>query len=136
VAREAGFDIAATGDQGVERLLGSIEPELRLLQLCGEDRTDGTASQAITRVVVYRSVPTDPGDLSVLHGSVGLIHSPRAGSRLAELVDDRSTIAIAAISRAAASSAGHGWMSIDAAEMPTDDALLALAARLCNKPGP
>ena len=25
-AREAGFDIAATGDAGVDRLLGSIEP--------------------------------------------------------------------------------------------------------------
>jgi uroporphyrinogen-III synthase len=135
-AREAGFDVAATGDQGVERLLMSIEPDLRLLHLCGKDRSDVTAPQAITPVIVYRSMPTDPPDLGVLQGNIGLIHSPRAGSRLAELVDDRSTIAIAAISRAAASSAGHGWMSIDAAEMPTDDALLALAARLCNKPGP
>src|SRR3954453_8450379 len=34
-ARDAGFDIAASGDAGVDRLLGSIEPDLRLLHLCG-----------------------------------------------------------------------------------------------------
>ena len=28
----------ATGDAGVDRLLGSLEPDLRLLHLCGEDR--------------------------------------------------------------------------------------------------
>ena len=39
-AREAGFDIAATGDDGVERLLGSIEPDLGLLHLCGRDRRE------------------------------------------------------------------------------------------------
>ena len=32
-ARDAGFDIAATGDAGVDRLLGSIEPDLKLLHL-------------------------------------------------------------------------------------------------------
>jgi uroporphyrinogen-III synthase len=38
VARAAGFDIASTGEAGVDRLLGSIEPEVRLLHLCGENR--------------------------------------------------------------------------------------------------
>ena len=37
-AREAGFDVASTGDAGVERLLGSIEADLKLLHLAGEDR--------------------------------------------------------------------------------------------------
>jgi uroporphyrinogen-III synthase len=55
---------------------------------------------------------------------------------LAELVDDRASIAIAAISVAAADAVGAGWTSIDIADRPTDDALLALAARLCNKPDP
>jgi uroporphyrinogen-III synthase len=35
IARDAGFDVASAGDSGVERLLGSIEPELKLLHLAG-----------------------------------------------------------------------------------------------------
>jgi len=27
---------------------------------------------------------------------------------------------------------GNGWLKVEAAERPTDDALLALAERLCN----
>jgi uroporphyrinogen-III synthase len=45
-------------------------------------------------------------------------------------------VAVAAISAAAADAAGGGWAAIEAAETPTDDALLALVARLCNKPRP
>src|SRR4051794_3763585 len=39
-ARERGFEIAATGDGGVERLLDSIDRNLRLLHLCGEHRSE------------------------------------------------------------------------------------------------
>lgn len=139
-AREAGFDIASTGDAGVERLLGSIEPGLRLLHLCGEDRrTSATGGHQVTAVPVYRARPRDEADLGQAEGSVALIHSPRAGERFARLVDElgiaRATIAIAAISGAAAAAAGGGWASVEAAESPDDDALLALAERLCNKLG-
>ena len=136
-ARDAGFDVAATGDDGVERLLGSIEPELKLIHLCGEDRKDACeARQQVTPIVVYRSKPFDAPKLGELNGSVVLVHSPRAGSRLGELVKDRSSIAIAAISKAAAEAAGDGWAAVAAAEKPTDDAVLALAVELCNKPQP
>ena len=136
-AREAGFDIAATGDAGVERLLGSIEPDLKLLHLCGEDRREPEdAKQTITTIAVYRATPVKVPDLSGAKGSVALIHSPRAGRRFAELVSDRSGICIAAISEAAAEAAGDGWRAVETAEQPTDDALLALAARLCDKPDP
>lgn len=139
-AREAGFDIASTGDAGVERLLGSIEPGLRLLHLCGEDRrTSAAGGHQVTAVPVYRAQPRDEADLGQAEGSVALIHSPRAGERFARLVDElgiaRATIAIAAISGAAAAAAGGGWASVEAAESPDDDALLALAERLCNKLG-
>ena len=135
-ARDAGFDIAAAGDAGVERLLGSIEADLRLLHLCGEDRHEPEGPQEITTIPVYRAKAVDTPDLSAARGAVALIHSPRAGRRLAELVEDRSNIAVAAISRAAADAVGPGWQSVDVAEQPSDDALLALAARLCNKPPP
>ena len=135
-ARDAGFDIKATGDAGVERLLGSIDQELRLIHLCGEDRKQVTARQEITPVAVYRSKAVVGPKLDRLNGNVVLVHSPRAGARLGELVEDKSDIAIVAISKAAADAAGGGWESVQAANEPTDDAMLALAAELCNKPHP
>lgn len=134
VARDAGFDIAATGDDGVDRLLASIEP-MNLLHLCGEDRHRPTgARHAIAPVVVYRSTSIAHPDLATVRRAVALVHSPRAGRRLAELVHDRRSTAIAAISEAAAAAVGGGWRAVEAAERPTDDVLLALAARLCNIP--
>ena len=136
-AREAGFDIAATGDAGIDRLLDSIERELNLLHLCGDDKRQAAeARQRIVAIPVYRSSPIAQPDLSAAHGAVALIHSPRASRRFAELVQDRRSIAIAAISSEAAEAAGARWEAVEAAEAPTDDALLALAARLCNTSSP
>lgn len=136
-ARKAGFSIAATGDAGVDRLLASIDPELRLLHLCGEDRrAPERPRQSITPIVVYRATPIEAPDLSAAEDAVALIHSPRAGRRFAELVRHRGTIAIAAISPAAANAVGSGWQTVEVADESTDDALLAVAARLCNNPPP
>ena len=122
---------------GVERLLGSIDSDLRLLHLCGADRHEPQeAKQAITAVTVYRATAIEAPDLSGARGSIALVHSPRAGRRFGELTPDKNTIAIAAISPAAAEAVGNGWKRVEAAESPTDDALLALAARLCDKPDP
>jgi uroporphyrinogen-III synthase len=134
-AREAGFDIASTGDAGVDRLLGSIEGDLKLLHLCGDERREpNKPRQPITSMAVYRAValpaPKLPGE------GLALIHSPRAGRRLAELVEDRTQMSLAAISGAAAEAAGDGWKSVSVADPPSDDALLALGARLCNNPHP
>jgi len=136
-ARDAGFDIATTGDSGVERLLASIEPNQRLLHLSGEEAKDpGDARQQIERIAVYRSRPIDSPDLSTLKGAVALVHSPRAASRLAALVEHREAIVIAAISEAAAEAAREGWERVEVAEAPRDEALLALAARVCNSSAP
>ena len=136
-ARESGFDIAAAGDSSVEQLLGSIEADLKLLHLCGEDRAeDGGALQTITPVVVYRSKTAEAPDLSAAVGSIALIHSPRAARRFSELVDDKAPLTIAAISDAAAKAAGEGWKQVSVAGRPSDEALLALALSLCNKPDP
>lgn len=136
-ARDAGFDIAATGEAGVDRLLGSIEPDLQLLHLCGEDRREPQAAkQEITPVTVYRAKPLDAAGLGDMRNVVALTHSPRAGRRFAELVKDRGTISIAAISQATRDAVGDGWKTVAIAENPTDDALLALAASLCDKPDP
>lgn len=136
-AREAGFSISSIGHNGVDDLLRSVDAGLSLLHLCGEDRRDpDEARQNITALPTYRSRPIEAPDLREVRGAVALIHSPRAGRRFAELVRDRGSIAIAAISGPAAEAAGNGWARVEAAENPNDEALLALAARLCNKPGP
>lgn len=137
-ARDAGFDIASSGDAGVERLLGSLEADLKLLHLCGEDRTETDARQEITVVAVYRSKVIAPGpDIGVAHDQCAVLHSPRAAQRFAELVGqqgaDRSDITIVAISNATAEAAGSGWKRIAIADHPTDDAVLALVDRLCDK---
>jgi uroporphyrinogen-III synthase len=136
-AREAGFDITAVGGGGIDRLLGSIEGDLRLLHLCAVDHkeVDG-APQGISTVVVYRAIAITAPDLTDTAGAIALIHSPRSGRRFAELVDDRATITIAAISPAAADAVGNGWKRVETAEEPSDAALLALAARLCDTSAP
>jgi uroporphyrinogen-III synthase len=140
-ARDAGFDVASIGDAGVDRLLGSIEPDLKLLHLTGEDRkTAEGPRQDITVVTVYRALPAERVDVREAEEAVVLIHSPRAGRRFAELADgagvDKGSIAIAAISAEAAEAAGGGWAEVATAEAPTDQALLALAERLCNNLAP
>lgn len=136
-AHDAGFSVASTGETGIDELLDSLPASLNLLHPCGEHRTEAAhARQRIVPIVVYRSKERPGPDLARIAGTVALIHSPRAGRRLAELTHraERSSIAIAAISPAAAEAAGGGWKAVAAAESPADDALLALAARLCNKP--
>jgi uroporphyrinogen-III synthase len=138
-AREAGFHVAGTGASGIDQLLGSLPPGMRLLHLCGEDRRAPDETRgSITPMVVYRSRPKEPVGLHLAADSVAMIHSPRAGQRFAALIDqagiERGSIAIAAISEAAAGEIGHGWASVEFTDRPDDEALLALAERLCNKP--
>lgn len=138
-AREAGLTVASAGSSGVGQLLASIGPGLRLLHLCGEDRRSvADAPQRITPIVVYRAEPLDPPDgLDGLAGQVAAVHSPRAAQRLAQLVPpaDRATISVAAISEAAAATAGSGWHRVETSPAPNDEALLALALRLCEDGG-
>ena len=89
------------------------------------------ARQEIVPLPVYRATERDV-TIRNMGAIVALVHSPRAGRRLAELVQDRQRTAIAAISKSAAEAVGEGWASVEAADKPDDEALLALAARLCN----
>jgi len=133
-ARVAGFDVVSTGEAGVDRLLESIEPDLKLLHLAGEDRRIAKKPrQQITPIAVYRARAKEGIDASSIQDCVAMAHSPGAARRLAELVDDKASVAIAAISREAAVAAGEGWAAVEVAAAPNDDALLALTERLCNK---
>jgi uroporphyrinogen-III synthase len=82
-------------------------------------------------IAVYASEPVGglPSDLGE---AVVLLHSPRAAARFAALAPDRAAIIVAAISAQAARAAGAGWKSVAIAGAPRDEALLELAAKLCQ----
>jgi uroporphyrinogen-III synthase len=134
-ARDAGFQLATSGGAGVERLLSSIDPKLKLLHLAGEDRKPPRRpKQDIKRVTVYRSRARVQVDLTAAQNSVALIHSPRAALRFSELIGDcRNSVTIAAISCETAEAAGRGWAAVEIADAPNDESLLVLTERLCNK---
>jgi uroporphyrinogen-III synthase len=139
-ARRSGFEVVTVGRGDIDDLLASLPPALKLLHLCGEHRrAPRDALQVISPCIVYRSAETaPPADLAVVQNAAVLVHSPRAASRLREIVDraefDLAAVAVAAISAAAAREVGTRWETVEVAAEPTDEALLALAARLCNKP--
>jgi uroporphyrinogen-III synthase len=128
LARAAGFTVTSVGDGGAERM--QMPAGQRLLHLAGRDHRAVAAARTI---IVYevRALDEPPG-LPAIADAVFAVHSPRAGARLAELAGDRSRFAIAAISPAAAEACGPGWQCVRAATEPTDEALLALAGRLCE----
>ena len=130
-AEAAGLGIADTGKGNAADLAGRLPQELRFLHLTGRSHR---TIPAVTQIAVYDSVAIDPPpSLDALIGGVAMVHSPRAGARLAELVKARDKIAIAAISSAAAAACGTGWRAVQSATMPTDGALLELAATMWQK---
>ena len=130
-ARAAGFTLETVGDGDIVDLLSNLPPDIRLLHLAGERHREVDDSR-IERRIVYRSAAILKPRLPELGGLVIAVHSPRAGARLAELADRRDATMIAAISTTAAETCGAGWEKIEAAEQPSDESLLALAARLCH----
>jgi uroporphyrinogen-III synthase len=113
-----------------------------ILHLCGaEVRPFDSHGLAIARLVVYLAAET-PDEvvrprIDGLGAAVAAVHSPRAGQRLAALVNPaaRALIAIAAISPAAARACGDGWAETAIAARPDDTALLQVAEALCSRAG-
>ena len=130
-AQQAGLGIADIGKGDAAELGRRLPSELRLLHLTGRNHR---AMPDAVEVAVYASMAIDPPPaLDALKNGVAMVHSPRAGARLAELISDRGEIAIAAISPAAAAACGEGWRLVESIEAPVDGALLELAAALCQK---
>ena len=129
-ALEAGFAVAGTGASDAAALVERVPEGRRLLHLAGLDHR---AIAGVTAIIVYENAIIDPPpSLDALNGGVAMVHSPRAGARLAELIEQRGDIGIAAISAAAAAACGSGWREVQAIDSPDDGALLALAAALCQ----
>lgn len=140
LARDAGFLSVVEGDSDVTRLVGKIATLglHRLLHVCGaEVRPFDPYGIVIDRCIVYSADPVaTPAGLApvIEEGPVVLVHSPRAGARLAELVEpaQRGRAALVAISANAAEAAGPGWEEVAIASEPRDEAMLNEAARLCR----
>jgi uroporphyrinogen-III synthase len=129
-ARAAGFADVRTGPSDGAALAAMAERDgaRALLHIGGRDHI---AISGATHIAVYASEPAGalPPDLEE---SVVLLHSARAAARFAGLAADRGAIVIAAISAEVAQAAGGGWKQVAIAEAPRDEALLELAARLCQ----
>ena len=138
VARRAGFTRIVTGDGDAEAILelARLDGIRSLLHLAGREHREVVPGDIrIDRRIVYaaEAVETLPDPArAVLPDAVALLHSSRAASLFASLVDPAG-IAIAAISSATLAAAGPGWRIAEAADRPTDTSLLAVAAKLCNQ---
>lgn len=140
VLRAAGFAdvVAGAGDGSAIAARVAADGHRRLLHLGGTTVAPMAAEGIdVTRIAVYSmiSLPPDPAlAADATSGSILLIHSPRAGERLAAQIDrdGRAALHIVAISPAALAACGAGWASGQAPARPVDDEMLALAARLCE----
>jgi uroporphyrinogen-III synthase len=139
-AREGGFTKVREGPADGAALLSLMAAEgiRSAVHPCGREHLawDG-AGVAVTSVPVYAADALDrlpqAAAEAITAGALVLLHSPRAASVFSELAGpSRAGIRIAAISRAAAEAAGEGWRSRHHAETPRDQALLELAAKLCQ----
>lgn len=142
-ARIAGFENVTAGDEGIEAILARAAADgvTGLLHLAGrEHHLPVAAPLPIERRIVYAADAVDrlpEAARAVLPRAVPLFHSARAAATFARLVDEaglaREMIGIAAISAAACLAAGAGWRTAAVAAAPTDAALLAAAAKLCDQ---
>jgi len=130
-ARAAGLTVMATGNSDATGLAVLLAEHCvsRALHLGGRDRT---SVDGVTRAIaVYASEPraVAPADLARLAGSVALLHSARAATRLGVLLDSaglaRADVAVGAFSAAIADAVGSGWRAVAVAGSPSDAALFA-----------
>ena len=137
---DAGFAHVTCGEGDASAIAARIEADghRAVLHLAGTTVAPMDAGPLrLTRIAVYTmaSLPPDPALLrDAIPGTILLVHSPRAGQRLAERIplDQRSALHIVAISHAALATCGSGWASLSAPHKPVDDDMLALALSLCE----
>ena len=136
---EHGFANVVIGDQDGSAIAARMAADghRRALHLGGTTLAPIEAGQLrIERVAVYTigARPQAQLDPQLEPGAILLVHSPRAGAKLAEMIapEQRGDFHVIAISPAALSACGPGWASGEAPDRPDDERMLALAARLCE----
>ena len=140
-ARAAGFLDVRTGPSEGAALVAMMAADGvgRAFHPCGREHIElAQPSVRIAAVPVYAADAVERLPAAAVGalraGAVALLHSPRAARVLAQLAEPAGT-RIAAISAATAEAAGPGWTSVAVAAAPRDQALLELAAKLCQTKG-
>ncbi len=132
-ARDAGFGDVVVGNGNAADALRALGEagHSRPLHLSGEDRTAYPhLSFTVTTRVVYSATPVDIALPSGRYAA--LVHSARAAARFATLCPSPADVDVIAISALVAQASGTGWRSVSTVTEPTDNAMLALAAVLCD----
>ena len=142
-AREAGFNVVATGRGSLEALLPELVNDRRgrVLRLVGERHRDLPTPPGVELVteVVYWAKPLSlqPSSVALLRGgAVIMLHSGEAArhfaAECARLDLARQRIALACLAPRVAEMAGAGWAARRSADRPDDPALLAMAVEMCQ----
>lgn len=138
-AQAAGFVVGGTGEGGMEPLVARLAPG-KYLRLAGERNVPLLPPPAVdvdTRVVYAARALPMPADLAArIEGAVVALHSGEAADHFAAECDRlnirREAIALACLAPRIAEKAGSGWQVVEIAATRTDEALLALAAQMCQ----
>jgi len=143
-ARQHGFAVARSADQGLQQLVDSLAGEhLRLLRLAGRERVPLSPPAGITveTAIAYESMALPmPGPLAEVlrKGALVLLHSAAAARHFVAECDrlaiHRGDILLAALSSRIAVAVGGGWARLGSAAEPNEAALLALAREMCHNP--
>jgi uroporphyrinogen-III synthase len=139
-AAAAGFaDVRAGPSDGAAAVAGMSG---HVLHLCGREHLElAHEGVSVKRRIVYAADPVASlpaaAENALAAGAVALLHSPRAAATFASLLPaaTRGGDTAAAISEAAAAALGPAWRRVAVAARPRDEALLELAAELCQKAG-
>jgi uroporphyrinogen-III synthase len=133
-AREAGLADITVDTHNASHLFRTIEKQgrTRPLHLAGEDRTPyPDLPFEITTRIVYASEVIDIELPEAPY--VALLHSARAAIHFVKLCRTPAEVDVVAMSNEVAQVLGFSWRSVATAAQAQDDAMLALAARLCKE---
>lgn len=141
-AREAGFLVGAAGSGGLQAVVdGLAGQQLRLLRIAGKDHVPlhPQAGIAISTRIAYASTALEmqPAIAARLRmGGVVLLHSALAArhfrAECQRLQIPLGILRIAALGPRILDAAGGGWGMAQAAQVPDEGELLALASQLCH----
>lgn len=137
-AQRAGFDVIHVGKEGAASLLAQAEAAgvRHALHLAGRERTIEAGGIVDAVITVYASERRTPKDIARLVGGIALVQSARSGAWLGALVDaqgiDRRSIALVAVSPAAAAAAGDGWERVQVPGEVASEALIEAAIALAD----
>lgn len=141
-AREAGFEVAATGAGGLQAVLDSIaEKPLRLLRLAGETHVPLELPRGVemeTRIVYRSTALAMSRSLAgrLASEAIVLLHSGEAARHFSleceRLGVDKSKVGIAALAPRIAEMVGPGWGDVALPDTVGEAALLAMVRDICH----